>query len=77
MGRIEEALAAIESLDEGDHFTYTKVTNIDEVSRITLARRHQGIQASRTEQAVKQQLLNPEQELELVKYITMLTEDGL
>jgi hypothetical protein len=42
-----------------------------------LARRHQGIQASRTEQAVKQQLLNPQQELELVKYITRLTEDGL
>jgi hypothetical protein len=77
ISRIEEALAAIESLDEGEHFTYTNIANTYGVSRVTLARRHQGIQASRTEQAVKQQLLNPQQELELVKYITRLTEDGL
>jgi SOS response regulatory protein OraA/RecX len=77
MSRIEEALAAIESLDEGEYFTYTKAANTYGVSRVTQARRHQGIQASRTEQAVKQQLLNPQQELELVRYITKLTDDGL
>jgi hypothetical protein len=77
MSRIEEALAAIESLDEGEHFTYTNIANTYGVSRVTLARRHQGIQASRTEQAVKQQLLNPQQELGLLKYITRLTEDSL
>jgi hypothetical protein len=54
MSRIEEALAAIESLDEGEHFMYTNIANTYGVSRVTLARRHQGIQASRTEQAVKQ-----------------------
>jgi hypothetical protein len=69
MCRIEEALAAIKILDEGEHFTYTNIANNYGVSRVTLARRHQGIQASRTEQAIKQQLLNPQQELELVKYI--------
>jgi hypothetical protein len=77
MSRIEEALAAIESLDEGKHFTYTNIANTYGVSRVTLARRHQGIQASKTEQAIKQQLLNPRQELELVKYIIRLTGDGL
>jgi hypothetical protein len=77
MSRIEEALAAIETLDEGEHFTYTSIPNTYGVSRVTLARRHQGILASRTEQAIKQQLLNPQQELELVQYIARLTEDGL
>jgi SOS response regulatory protein OraA/RecX len=77
MSRIEEALAAMESLDQGEHFTYTNIANTYGVSRVTLARRHQGIQASKTEQAIKQQLFNPQQELELVKYITRLTEDGL
>jgi hypothetical protein len=77
MSRIEEALVAIESLDEGEHFTYINTANTYSVSRVTLARRHQGIQASRTDQAVKQRILNLQQELELVKYITRLTEDVL
>jgi hypothetical protein len=77
MSRIDEALAAIESLDECETFTYTEIANRYGVSRSTLGRRHRGIQASRTEQAIKQQLLNPQQELELVKYIIRLTEDGL
>jgi hypothetical protein len=53
MSRIEEGLAAIETLDEGEHFTYTDIANSYGMSRVTLARRHQGIQASRTEQAIK------------------------
>jgi hypothetical protein len=43
MSHIEEVLAAIESLDKGEHFTYTNIANTYSVSRVTLARRHQGI----------------------------------
>jgi hypothetical protein len=77
MSRIDEALGVIESLDDCETFTYTGIANRYGVSRSTLGRRHRGIQASRTEQAVKQQLLNSQQELELVKYIIRLTEDAL
>jgi ParB-like chromosome segregation protein Spo0J len=52
ISRIDEALAAIESLDEGKHLTYTNIAKTYGVSRVTLARRHQGIQASRTAQAI-------------------------
>jgi hypothetical protein len=73
MSRIEEALAAIESLDQGKYFTCTNIANTYGVYRVTLARRHYGIQASKTEQAIKQQLLDAQKELELVKFITGLT----
>jgi hypothetical protein len=42
MSRIDEALAAIESLDDCETFTYTEIANRYGVFRFTLDRRHRG-----------------------------------
>jgi hypothetical protein len=47
------------------------------VDRTTLSRRHQGAQHSNAAMAEAQQLLNPQQELELVNYIETCTKRGL
>jgi hypothetical protein len=77
MGAIEEALAAIESLGEDEKFTYQKIADRYSVSRSTLSRRHRGVQRSIKEYAVDLQLLSPQQEEELMRYIIRLTEKGL
>jgi hypothetical protein len=46
MDPIDEAVAAIESLDEGEHFTYTSMADQYGVNRTTLSRRHRQIQGS-------------------------------
>ncbi|KAF1936988.1 hypothetical protein EJ02DRAFT_386440, partial [Clathrospora elynae] len=69
MGAIEDVLMVIESLDEGEQFTYQAIADIYGVSRTTLSRRHR-------QQAINLQLLSPHQEAELVKYIVGLTERG-
>jgi hypothetical protein len=63
---MEAALASIESLDEGEHFTYTNVTKFYKVDRSTLSRRYRKVQAPKAEQAINQQLLSPHQEKERV-----------
>ena len=73
MGSIEAAIEAIEALEPGEPFTYTKIAADYHVNRITLSRRHKQIQSSRTTQATTQQKLTPQQEAELVKYIQGLT----
>jgi ParB-like chromosome segregation protein Spo0J len=40
---MENALAAIESLDEGEQFTYKEIADRYGVSRTTLSRRHRGV----------------------------------
>jgi hypothetical protein len=77
MGAMEDALAAIESLGEGEQFTYKEIAHRYSVNRSTLSRRHRGVQRSIEEYAVTRQLLSPHQEEELVKYIIRLTERGL
>jgi hypothetical protein len=77
MSSIEAALAAIESLKPGEKPNYTKIANKYGCSRTTLARRHQGVSASRTIKAENQQALHPRQEKELLRYIERLTKDGL
>lgn len=77
MASIEAAIAAIEALKPGESFTYTEIAAAHGVERVTLSRRHQQSQASRATQAVKQRKLNPQQELELVRYIERLTERRL
>jgi hypothetical protein len=74
---MEAALASIESLDEGEHFTYTNVAKFYKVDRSTLSRRYRKVQAPKAEQAINQQLLSPHQEKELVRCIIRLTERGL
>ncbi|KAF1938265.1 hypothetical protein EJ02DRAFT_458019 [Clathrospora elynae] len=77
MGVTEDALAAIESLDEREQFTYQATADIYGMSRTTLSRRHWQVQGSREGQAINLQLLSPHQEEEFVKYIIELTERGL
>jgi transcriptional regulator with XRE-family HTH domain len=56
---MEEALAAIESLGEGEEFTYKEIADRYGVSRSTLSRRYRGVQRSMKEYAVSKQLLSP------------------
>jgi hypothetical protein len=77
MTAIDDAIAAIDSREEGASFSYRKVAAQFKVNRITLARRHQGLQATRAAKSQNQQSLSPQQELELVQYIEGLTERGL
>jgi transcriptional regulator with XRE-family HTH domain len=55
---MEEALAAIESLGEGEEFTYKEIADRYGVSRSTLSRRYRGVQRSMKEYAVSKQLLS-------------------
>jgi hypothetical protein len=74
---IDAALAAIELLSKREHFTYTKIADHFDVSRVTLAQRHQGRQGSQTDQKHSQQKLNPQQEAALVQFIENLTRKAL
>ena len=77
MEEINAALAEIDSLEPGEDFSYSKLAEKYGVSRITLARRHQGLQVPRGEANSNQAKLNPQQEIELVKYINELTNRHL
>ena len=77
MAPIEAALAAIESLGPGEQFSYRQIAKDYCCSRATLARRHQGLSASRATQAQNQQTLHLQQEVELLQYIKQLTRRGL
>jgi hypothetical protein len=77
MSSIEAALAAIESLKPGEKLVYTDIAAKYGVDRRTLARRHQCVTASCSTKAADQRALQPQQELELLKYIKQLTERGL
>lgn len=77
MGSIGAAIAAVEALEPGQSFLYTKIAETHGVERVTLSRRHQQIQTLRAAKAVNQQKLNLQQEQELVQYIEGLTKQGL
>ena len=77
MGAIEDAIEAIELLEPGKPFSYRKVAATYGVNRTTLSRRHQRVQAPDKAKKINQQKLNPQQELELVRYIEGLTKRGL
>jgi hypothetical protein len=77
MTPIDAALAAIKSLKPGEQFSYRKIAAEYHCNRTTLARRHQGISASRDVQAQNQQALHPQQEQELLRYIERRTSQGL
>ena len=69
MSSIEAAIAAIESLESGEQFSYRKIAEEYGCSYTTLRRRHQGISTSRATRYENQQDLNPQQEAELLRYI--------
>ncbi|KAF1937743.1 hypothetical protein EJ02DRAFT_322539, partial [Clathrospora elynae] len=74
MDPIEKAIEDIESREEGASFSYREVAKKYNISRATLARRHQGqTQPCRLANLA----LHPQQEKELVQYIKGLTERRL
>jgi hypothetical protein len=77
MKPIEAALAAIESLEPGESFSYRKLAEHYGCSHSALSKRHQGVSGSRSTKAENQQALHPQQEQELLQYIKRLTERGL
>jgi transposase len=77
MDPIEAAIEAIESREPGASSPYRAVAKRFGVSRATLSRRHQGHTRSHAAEQQRRQLLNPQQEAELVKYIERCTERGL
>lgn len=77
MNPIQEAIEEIESHDAGISLSYWEVAKKFNVDRTTLSRHHQGIQGTNEEMGRAQQLLNPQQEEKLVKYIEKCTERGL
>jgi DNA-binding transcriptional regulator YhcF (GntR family) len=77
MSSIEAALAAIDSLEPGEKFSYRQIANKYGCNRTTLARRHKGVTVSCGDKAQNQRALHPQQEQELLQYIKQLTERGL
>jgi DNA-binding transcriptional regulator YhcF (GntR family) len=77
MSQIKAAIAAIESLEPGEQFSYRKIAAEYYCNRTTLARRHQGLASLRSTMAENQQALHLYQEQELLRYIQRLTERGL
>ncbi|KAF1351715.1 hypothetical protein EJ07DRAFT_38820, partial [Lizonia empirigonia] len=77
MSRIDEAVADLESQRSKGEVSYAKVADSHGVERSTLARRYQGLAASREQKAINQQQLTPEQESTLAEYINRLTHRRL
>jgi hypothetical protein len=77
MKPIEAALAAIELLGPGEETNYTHIAKTYCVVQSMLTRRYQCVTASCSTEAADQQALHPQQELELLRYIKQLTEQGL
>jgi hypothetical protein len=67
MGSIESALEYLGPLKPGILVNYAFVARRFGVNRLTLSRRHKGIQGPKSKQYEKQQLLNHQQEKELVQ----------
>jgi hypothetical protein len=74
---METALVSIESLDEGEHFTYTNVAKIHNVDRSTLSRRHRKGQAPKAEQAIQPAISQPTSRGGACSILIRLTERGL
>lgn len=77
MTAIEKKIAEIESQGPNAPFCYRAVAKKTRVEKTTLARRHRGKTHTFAEGVASQQLLNPQQEDELVKYIQGLSDRGL
>jgi hypothetical protein len=69
MVAIDAAIETLESQELGEKVPYIKLAEEYDVSRSTLARRHQGRQGTIEARNRGNQKLSPQQEWELVKYI--------
>jgi transposase-like protein len=77
MNPIDKAVEEMKLQEPGENLSYKKVAKKHDVSRVTLARRCKGTQASRAAEGINRRVLSPQQEMELVQYIKMLTERSL
>jgi hypothetical protein len=77
MAPIDNAIAAIELLEPGEHYSYREVACRFTVLYTTLTRRHKGRQEPREAKDTSQLALSPQQEAELVPYIEDLTKRAL
>ncbi|KAF1925129.1 uncharacterized protein M421DRAFT_424157 [Didymella exigua CBS 183.55] len=77
MDPIQEAIEYLELHKAGDNLSYRQVAKMFGVDRTTLSRRHNCYTRSNAEEARQRQLLSPQQEEVLVKYIERCTRDGL
>jgi hypothetical protein len=76
MDPIQEAIADLESQEPGKQLSYSKLAAKWKVNRVTLTRRHKGIQGTRKEEGINRRKISPQQEAGLVEYIIGLTERG-
>ncbi|KAF2790894.1 hypothetical protein K505DRAFT_250189, partial [Melanomma pulvis-pyrius CBS 109.77] len=77
MAPIDDALAALNSLEPGEEINITHVATKYGCCRSSLSRRWRGVQGSLAQKYEKQQLLSVTQETEIVKYIDELRGRGL
>ena len=77
MTPIEAAIAAIESREPGEQFSYRQIAKKYGCSRVALSKRHQGLSTSRATYYENQRAIHPQQEQELLQYIKRLTRQGL
>jgi hypothetical protein len=77
MDPIEAALSFLSSLEPEETPNYTQIAKKSGCDRSTLSKRHRGVQGSKREQYEWLQLLTPEQEKYLVKYIDTLSKRAL
>ena len=73
MDPFDKAIAAIELRDPKEKLVYQDYADFFDVSRTTLAQRHQGRRGTQTAKIFNQTKLTPQQEEELVRYIGDLT----
>jgi hypothetical protein len=73
MPGINDALAGIHKLSSRDKLVYTKIALKHGVDRNTLSRAHRGVQVPRRVADLHQQKLTPQQEVDLVQYIELLS----
>jgi AraC-like DNA-binding protein len=77
MAPIDEAIAAIEARDQGEHFVLKEYADRFGVDRSTLGRRLRRQTSSAAAKATHQLKLHPHQESKLIEYITTLSRRGL
>jgi transposase-like protein len=77
MDAMDDALAAIQSLEPGESINYTEIAAKHGLVRSTLTRRYNALTQSRKAAASTRRKLSLQQEQELVQYIKKLTKEGL
>lgn len=77
MAPIDKAIEDLKSRGSEEQFTLKEVAEKHSVNWSTLGRRWRGVTGPRDAGHASRQALNLQQELELIKYITKLTKQGL